>query len=128
MTNWNGDECQLIKTIDFTCTYTGPNSKRWTFKTDGDYYYDQDPDPFFFPSLNWWSKPWENPPVHCRTYVRGYTWQEFGGGGGWVLTDEDTSYNPSNPPGINPDWKYYIIYQGDWNYWAWDTVYLDLTD
>ena len=66
--------------------------------------------------------------MYCRTYVRGYTWHEFGGGGGWVLTDEDYSYNPFNPPGINPDWKYYLIYQGDWEeYWAWDTVYLDLT-
>jgi len=130
MTNWDGDENRLMETIYFTCTYTGPNSKRWTFKTGGYYYGSgEDPYPFFFPNLNWWSKPCEIPPVYCCTYVRGYKWVEFGGGGSFVLTDEDYSYNPSNPPGINQDWKYYTIYHGDWyDYWAWDTVYLDLTD
>jgi hypothetical protein len=129
MTDWYGGECQLMKTIDFTCTYTGPNSTRWSFKTEGDYEYGEDPYKFFFPNLNWWSYPCDDPPVYCRTYVRGYTWQEYGGGGGWVLTDEDYSYNPSNPPGINQDWKYYMIYYGDWTeYWAWTSVYLDLTD
>jgi len=124
------NENQLGETIYFTCTYTGPNSKRWYFKTGGDYYGSGvDPYPFFFPHLNWLSMPWENPPVYCRTYVRGYKWVEFGGGGSFVLTDEDYSYNPYNPPGFNQDWKYYIIYHGAWkDYWAWDTVYLDLTD
>jgi len=131
MTDDEENENQLMETIYFTCTYTGPNSKRWSFKTEGDKYYgtgQQDPDPYFVPEPQWWSYPYEDPPEYCHTDVRGYTWQEYGGGGGWVLADEDYSYNPANPPGINQDWKYYIIYHGDWKaYWAWDTVYLDLT-
>jgi hypothetical protein len=134
MTDKNGYEYQLEEAIYFACTYTGPNSKRWTFKTGGTKYYGEgqsDPDPFFEPDPIWWSFPYRNPPEYCRTYVRGYTWVEFGGGGSFVLTDEDTAHNPFNPASIPPgsDWKYYPIYPGDeYDLWAWDSVYLDLTD
>jgi hypothetical protein len=131
MTDKYGYEYQLEETIYFTCTYTGPNSKSWTFKTGGNYYYGdghQDPDPYFIPEPQCWSYPLEDPPEYCYTYVRGYTWQEFGGGGGWVLTDEDTSFNPYNPEGPGLDWKYYQTHGSEDPYWAWDSVYLDLTE
>ncbi|MCK4594375.1 hypothetical protein KAU45_07720 [bacterium] len=121
---------QLEESITFTLVYTGPNSKHWTFKTDGDEYYGEgqvDIYPFFIPEPHWWSDPEE--PVYRSTYVRGYKWVEFGGGYHLVLADEDTSVNPFYPPWPQPEYKYYKIYLGDgFDYWAWDTVYLDLTD
>jgi len=83
--------------------------------------------PYFVPEPQWWSNPYKNPPEYCRTYVRGYTWQEFGGGCGWVLTDEDTSFNPYNYLYPVEGWEYNQTH-GDDPWWAWDTVYLDLTD
>ncbi len=119
---------QLEESITFTLLFTGQDSKRWAFKTDGDEYYGEvDIYPFFEPSPHWWSDPEE--PVYRTTYVRGYKWVEFGGGGHYVLADEDTSVNPFYPPWPQPEYKYYKIYLGDeYDYWAWDTVYLDLTD
>ncbi len=82
--------------------------------------------PYFFPPANWWSHPDSTPPIFRHTWVQGYKWVEFGGG--WVMADEDTSFNPKNYPYYVPGWKYYQPYGGYPNheYWAWTTVYLNL--
>jgi hypothetical protein len=121
---------QLIGPIQFTHLFTGQDSTRWSFETRGDEYWWGDIyHLFFIPDPTWWSDPEEE--VYGHTYVRGYKWVEFGGGYHLVLADEDTSFNPYNPPNPNPDWKYYqpYLYLHMPNcdlYWAWTSVYLDL--
>ena len=124
------NEYQLIGPMTFTLVFTGQDSKRWSFKTGGDEYYGEgqiDYYPYFIPESYWWSYPYEDPPEYCNTYVRGYKWVEFGGGGSFVLTDEDTSYNPYNYLYPVEGWKYGKTHGLD-PYWAWTSVYLDLTD
>ncbi|MCX7021455.1 MAG: hypothetical protein NTW26_04110 [bacterium] len=125
---------QLIGPMTFTLlfTYPGQNYNRWSFETQGDYYWWGDIyHLFFIPNPTWWSFPLGEPPVYGHTYVRGYKLVEFGGGWVLVLADEDTSFNPYNPPNPNTDWKYYQPYlylqmpRCDL-YWAWTSVYLDL--
>jgi hypothetical protein len=130
MSAFGGGLDQLEENISFTLLFTGQTSKRWAFNTEGDYYWWGDIyHLFFIPDPTWWSDP--EHAIYRHTYVRGYTWVEFGGGWALVLADEDTSYSPFNPPSAGPDWKYYQPYlehgqPGCDLYWAWDTVYLDL--
>jgi len=116
----------------FNLVMTGQTSKRWHFKTNGDYSYEWDTwNVYFIPPADWWSHPDEGTPTFRRTWVQGYRWVEFGGGFHLVLADEEWSYNPKNYedgiPRVN--WKYFQPYRpGCTYYWAWTTVYLDLTD
>jgi hypothetical protein len=124
-----GGTDQLIVPMTFTLLFTGQDSRRWSFKTGGDYYYGEgqtDYYPYFIPDPTWWSFPLNVPPVYGHTDVRGYKWVQFGGSWSLVLADEDWSFNPYNPPGSSSDWKYYQTHGLEDPYWAWDTVYLDL--
>jgi len=112
--------------IDFSLIYLGINSSHWTFETLGEFYYPYYPYPQYFePKMWWWSHPDQGYPLFRKTWVQGYKWVEFGGGGHLVLADEDWSFNPNNyEDGIpRPDWKYVNV---ESYYWRWNTVYLDL--
>jgi len=117
----------------FNLVFTGQTYRRWHFKTRGNYTYEGDPwNVYFCPPAPWWSHPdWGDPQIR-RTWVQGYKWVEWGGGWALVKFDEDWSFNPKNyADGIPwPDWKYVQPYApgGPLYYWAWTTVYLDLTD
>jgi len=129
---WPLSEAECEPCIIFTLVFTGQDARRWHFKAEGPEVYDGDPyHGYFCPPFLWWSFPDETPPTFRRTWVQGYKLVEGGGGWEWVLADEEWSFSPKNHADgwPRPDWKYYQPYapHGSLNYWAWTSVYLDLT-
>jgi len=128
---WSLYQADCEPHITFNLVFTGQEAWRWHFKAEGSQHYEGDPfHTYFSPPADWWSHPDEGTPRFRRTFVQGYKWVEWGGGWALVIADEDWSFSPKNYADGIPrlNWKYFQPYpHGDLFYWAWDTVYLDLT-